>query len=94
VQGSKLKATSGREPHIHPNTLRWRLRRVREMGFAEVPVPVQMWHGRQDRFVPFQHGQWPAGHIPGVDAHLTETDGQLTLGHRVPEVHAWLLQHD
>jgi pimeloyl-ACP methyl ester carboxylesterase len=63
-------------------------------GFEDIRVPVQLWHGRQDRFVPFQHGQWLAQHIPGVDAHLTETDGHLTLEDRVPEVHAWLLQHE
>lgn len=63
-------------------------------SFEDIRVPVQLWHGRQDRFVPFQHGQWLAQHIPGVDAHLTETDGHLTLEDRVPEVHAWLLQHE
>lgn len=61
---------------------------------ADIQVPVQLWHGAQDQFVPFQHGQWLAAHIPGVDAHLTETDGHVTLAvNRVPEVHAWLLQH-
>lgn len=64
-------------------------------GFSidDITVPVQLWHGAQDRFVPFQHGQWLAEHIPGVDAHLTEQDGHLTLLDRVPKVHAWLLQH-
>jgi pimeloyl-ACP methyl ester carboxylesterase len=58
-----------------------------------IRVPVQLWHGAQDQFVPFQHGQWLAAHIPGVDAHLTDTDGHLTLlVDRVPEVHTWLLQ--
>jgi pimeloyl-ACP methyl ester carboxylesterase len=62
--------------------------------FDAIQVPVQVWHGAQDKFVPFQHGQWLSEHIPGVDAHLTDTDGHLTLlVDRVPEVHAWLLQH-
>jgi hypothetical protein len=28
---------------------------------GSVSVPVKVWHGRHDRFVPFQHGQcgWP-----------------------------------
>ena len=61
---------------------------------ADIQTPVQLWHGAQDRFVPFQHGQWLAAHIPGVDAHLTETDGHITLTvNRVPAVHEWLLQH-
>jgi pimeloyl-ACP methyl ester carboxylesterase len=65
-------------------------------GFAldSIAVPVQLWHGTQDRFVPFQHGQWLAQQIPGVEAHLTDVDGHLTLlVERVPEVHDWLLQH-
>ena len=67
-----------------------------EWGFelAAIRVPLQYWHGRQDRFVPFQHGEWLVEHIPGVEAHLTETDGHITLqARRVPEVHAWLLEH-
>jgi pimeloyl-ACP methyl ester carboxylesterase len=63
--------------------------------FDAIQVPVQVWHGAHDKFVPFQHGQWLSEHIPGVDAHLTDTDGHLTLlVDRVPEVHAWLLQHE
>jgi pimeloyl-ACP methyl ester carboxylesterase len=64
-------------------------------GFAleSIGVPVQLWHGAQDRFVPFPHGQWLSERIPGVDAHLTDSDGHLTLFDRVPGVHEWLLQH-
>jgi pimeloyl-ACP methyl ester carboxylesterase len=65
-------------------------------GFAldSIEVPVQLWHGTEDRFVPFQHGQWLAGQIPGVEAHLTDTDGHLTLlVEQVPKVHEWLLRH-
>lgn len=63
-------------------------------GFAAIQVPVQLWHGRHDRFVPFQHGEWLASQIPGVDAHLTDEDGHLTLlQHRLPQVHAWLLEY-
>lgn len=61
--------------------------------FAEIQIPVQLWHGKHDQFVPFQHGQWLANQIPGVDAHLSDTDGHLSLIDRVPDVHAWLLQH-
>ncbi|HKH88804.1 MAG TPA: alpha/beta fold hydrolase [Acidimicrobiales bacterium] len=63
-------------------------------AFDAIRVPVQLWHGVHDQFVPFQHGQWLAAQIPGVDAHLTDTDGHLTLMvNRVPAVHEWLLQH-
>lgn len=69
---------------------------LRPWGFEleAIRVPVQLWHGRHDRFVPFQHGEWLAGRIPGVDARLTDEDGHLTLlQHRVGQVHAWLLEH-
>jgi pimeloyl-ACP methyl ester carboxylesterase len=59
---------------------------------ASIRVPVQLWQGEQDRFVPYGHGVWLAEHIPGVDARLTAEDGHLTLAERrVPEVHGWLL---
>jgi pimeloyl-ACP methyl ester carboxylesterase len=52
-----------------------------------------LWHSREDRFVPFQHGEWLAEQIPGVDFRLTDEDGHLTLfQHRVPAVHRWLLR--
>lgn len=67
-----------------------------EWGFAlsSIEVPVQIWHGRHDRFVPFQHGQWLAAHIPSAQAELSQEDGHLTLlVDRVPDIHAWLLRH-
>jgi pimeloyl-ACP methyl ester carboxylesterase len=58
-----------------------------------IHVPVQLWHGEQDRFVPYPHGVWLAERIRGVEAHLSADDGHLTLFlRRVPEVHAWLLE--
>lgn len=68
---------------------------VAPWGFdlASIRVPVQVWQGKQDQFVPYGHGVWLAEHIPGVDARLTAEDGHLTLAERrVPQVHRWLLE--
>lgn len=59
-----------------------------------IRIPVKIWHGRQDRFVPVQHGQWLAEHVPGAEADISKSDGHLTLiVNRLPEVHEWLLSH-
>ena len=59
-----------------------------------IAVPVLLRHGRQDRFVPFAHGEWFARHIPAVDALLTDDDGHLTLTVRhLESIKAWLLSH-
>jgi pimeloyl-ACP methyl ester carboxylesterase len=57
-----------------------------------IHTPVLLYHGRQDRFVPFAHGEWLADQIPGVQAELTDDDGHLTLTERhLEQIHTWLL---
>jgi pimeloyl-ACP methyl ester carboxylesterase len=59
-----------------------------------IRTPVLLHHGRDDRFVPFGHGEWLARHIPGVEAVLTDDDGHLTLiANHLESIHAWLLGH-
>ena len=60
---------------------------------TSISVPVQVWHGRDDRFVPFAHGRWLAEAIPGAQAELRDHDGHLTVVARIGEVHEWLAQY-
>jgi pimeloyl-ACP methyl ester carboxylesterase len=66
-----------------------------DWGFdlRDIRVPVKIWHGREDRFVPVQHGQWLAASIPGAEADISDRDGHLTMIGRIGEIHDWLLQH-
>ncbi len=69
---------------------------LKPWGFdlESIRVPIMLWHGRHDRFVPFAHGEWLAKRIPGVEPHLSDEDGHLTLTlRRLPAIHAWLLEH-
>jgi pimeloyl-ACP methyl ester carboxylesterase len=69
---------------------------VSPWGFdpESIRVPVKVWHGRHDRFVPFEHGQWLADHIPNAESALSDGDGHLTLVlERIGEVHEWLGNH-
>jgi pimeloyl-ACP methyl ester carboxylesterase len=68
---------------------------VSPWGFEleDIQVPVQLWHGAEDRFVPIAHGRWLAERIPGVEAHLSDDDGHLTIQiSRIGAVHGWLLE--
>jgi pimeloyl-ACP methyl ester carboxylesterase len=69
---------------------------LKPWGFSleTIQVPVMVWHGRHDRAVPFQHGEWLARRVPNAETHLSDEDGHLTLAqHRVPAIHSWLLRH-
>lgn len=70
------------------------LSEIRPWGFElrQIRVPVQVWHGGQDRFVPYSHGEWLSAHVPRAEAHLEPDQGHLTmLVERVPLVHSWLV---
>ena len=64
----------------------------RPWGFdvSAVRVPLQVWHGGQDRFVPFSHGKWLAARVPHAEAHLDPKGGHLTLVNQYPEIMKWL----
>jgi pimeloyl-ACP methyl ester carboxylesterase len=62
-------------------------------GLESIRTPVLLHHGRDDRFVPFGHGEWLARQIPGVETVLTD-DGHLTLiANHLESIHEWLLGH-
>ncbi len=67
---------------------------TKSWGFdlEQIHIPVMLLHGKQDRFVPYSHGEWLAGCIPGVDARILSGDGHITpVVSRISEVHSWLL---
>jgi pimeloyl-ACP methyl ester carboxylesterase len=63
------------------------LQLVRPWGFdlGAISAPVAVWHGREDRFVPFSHGRWLATAIPGARPHMHEREGHLGIVARVDE---------
>jgi pimeloyl-ACP methyl ester carboxylesterase len=54
---------------------------ARPWGFdpTAIEVPVVMWQGRQDRMVPFAHGEWLAAAVPAARARLSDEQGHVSL---------------
>lgn len=54
---------------------------VRDWGFdlGAISVPVGIWHGGKDRFVPYSHGAWLAERVAGATPHLYPDHGHLSL---------------
>jgi pimeloyl-ACP methyl ester carboxylesterase len=54
---------------------------VGDWGFdlGAISVPVAIWHGGEDRFVPYAHGGWLAEHIANATPHLYPHHGHLSL---------------
>ena len=47
-----------------------------------IRVPVAVWHGAQDRMVPFSHGRWLAANVNGAHSRLLDDEGHLSLLNR------------
>jgi pimeloyl-ACP methyl ester carboxylesterase len=66
---------------------------MRSWGFEldEIRVPTLLWQGVQDKMVPVAHGRWLSERIPGVEAHISEEDGHLSIAvGRLGEIYDWL----
>ena len=62
---------------------------VHPWGFSvdSIQVPVSIWQGREDRFVPLSHGEWLAENVPGARSHLLKGEGHISLSrHRYGDV--------
>ena len=81
---------------LEPGIAGWRdddLAFVKPWGFDldDVRVPVLLWQGGQDLMVPVAHGRWLAGRVPGVEAHISDPDGHLSIAvGRLGEIYDWL----
>ena len=54
---------------------------LKDWGFSldAIEAPVAIWQGRQDRMVPFAHGDWLAEHTAGARSHLLDDHGHLSI---------------
>lgn len=54
-------------------------------------IPVRLWHGARDRGVPVAHARWLAAHVPGIVAHISESEDHTNVEHNNREAaYAWL----
>ena len=47
--------------------------------FAEIAIPVSLWHGGDDVNVPPAHGLWVASNVPNASFHSEEHEGHLSI---------------
>jgi pimeloyl-ACP methyl ester carboxylesterase len=82
---------------LEPGVAGWRdddLAFTRAWGYdlAAIAVPTLLWQGVQDLMVPVSHGRWLAERIPGIEAHISEDDGHLSIAvGRLGEIYDWLV---
>jgi len=56
-----------------------------------IRVPVRLWHGARDRGVPVVHGRWLAANVPGIVAHIAESEDHTNVEHNNKKAaYAWL----
>lgn len=58
---------------------------------SAIRVPTLLWQGAQDLMVPVAHAHWLAERVPGVEIHISEEDGHLSIAvGRLGEIYDWL----
>ena len=64
----------------------------RDWGFdvRDIRVPVYIWHGTQDNFVPVAHARWLAHKIPGALLDVQPGRGHFAAMTLLPSVLTWL----
>ena len=60
---------------------------------STIRVPLQLWHGKLDNFVPSSHAEWLAAHVPRAELHLEPNDGHISISRKYPLIHEWLASH-
>lgn len=50
--------------------------------FGQIAVPVSIWHGTADRFVPVKESEWFAEQLPAARLHLLEGEGHISVTER------------
>ena len=54
---------------------------LEDWGFdlSQIQVPIHMWHGREDRNIPFRYAEKLAALLPHVTTHWTDDDGHYSM---------------
>jgi pimeloyl-ACP methyl ester carboxylesterase len=69
---------------------------TRDWGFdiAAIHVPVSIWQGAEDRFVPFSHGKWLAANVGNATSRLLDGEGHMSLAiNRYGAILDWLVEN-
>jgi pimeloyl-ACP methyl ester carboxylesterase len=61
---------------------------ARPWGFSleDIPVPVQLWHGDEDRVIPMHHGRYLASVIPGATLRICPGEGHMLMWSHLAEI--------
>jgi pimeloyl-ACP methyl ester carboxylesterase len=60
---------------------------------SSIRIPLQLWHGKLDNFVPYSHAEWLSARLPRADLHIEPTDGHISISRKYPLIHEWLASH-